>query len=269
MVNKVLPEERIPLLKRFVKELDGHILFWDLESSPNEGYWWDSNKPQYMSYKQIKKGKETKIISIQFMWEGDKDPQYLVWDGDEEGNFNDADMIEYFITNVLRKYPTDKLIIIGQNHKAFDHMLLNERAKVLRLTPPINTMIKVDTYKHSKSSFKTASHSLDARSIQYNLGGKDYTDLSTWTDILEFKTDPEDYLVPYGLKDVTDLRTIFWNDLPYYSSLPAPLERLLLKAKARCENCEKNKQRKYDLEECKVDQKNGWKCLNCNNKFIM
>lgn len=268
MVKKVMPEDRTFLLKRWLSDLGGYLLFWDLESSPNEGYWFNSSKPQFMSYKQIKKGRETKIITIQYMWEGDDHPSYLEWDkfGD---HFDDSSMIEEFVSNVLRKYPQDKILVVGQNHKAFDHHLLNERSKVLRTTPPVHNMIKVDTFKHSKSSFNSASHSLDARSEQYGLGGKLKTDLDDWINVLESKTEPKDILIPYGLKDVLDLRSIFWNDLPYYESLPAPLEKILLLASAKCVKCEERKQSKYNLEDCKVDGKNGFKCLNCQTKFIL
>lgn len=273
MAIKVLPEERVQLLKKLIRDEGIHLLYWDLESSPNVGYFWSSGE-QYVSYKQIRQGEETKIITIQYMWEGDNKPKYLVWNKlpAEDGLgvvFDDSSMIEEFITNVLRLHNPDNVIVIGQNHKAFDHKLLNERAKVLRLTPPIQSMVKIDTYRSSKQSFKTASHSLDARSKQYNLGGKEHTDLSTWTDILECKAEPEDILIPYGLKDVTDLRTIFWNDLPYYETLPAPLEKLLIQAKAKCKICEARKERKYDLEECRVSGKRGYMCLNCGNKFTL
>lgn len=265
---KVLPEERCYLLKRLVTDLEYHILYWDCETSPHEGYFFRTGGNQYISAKQIKKDKETKIITIQFMWEGDVKPSYYVWNK-VNGNFDDSEIVDKFVTNVMRKYPQDKLIIIGQNHKAFDHRILNERAKKLRLTPPLHDMIKIDTYKASKQAFMTPSHGLDYRSEQQNLGGKLETNFKMWTDILEGITTPEDKMVPYGLKDVTDLRTILWRELPYYESLPSSLEKLLLKAKAKCVNCENNKKRKYDIEECKVDRKNGWMCINCGNKFTI
>jgi len=268
MTVKVLPELRVSLLKRLITDLDYNILYWDCETSPNEGYWFDSDKPQYMSYKQIKKGKETKIMSVQYMFEGDSKPKYLSWDK-EGNNFNDASMLEEFITNIMRKYPQDKVIIIGQNHKAFDHMILNQRAKKLRLTPPTHNMIKIDTYKQSKQAFRTASHSLDARSDEYGLGGKIKMELKDWTDILEGRVSVEDKMIPYGLKDVTDLRTVFWNDLPYYEKLPAPLESLLVKAMAKCLRCEAIKKPKYNIIECKVNGKKGYECLNCGERFIV
>lgn len=264
----VKPEERAPLLKRLVSDFDINLLYWDLESSPNEGYFWTTGD-NYISYKQIKEGKETKIITIQYMWEGEKTPSYLEWDDLGKGNFCDKNIVETFITKVIRKHKVDNTLIIGQNHKAFDHRLLNERAKVHKTTPPLFNHIRVDTLKQSKASFKTASHSLDARSKQQGLGGKIETDLTVWTDILEGKADPKDIMIPYGLKDVTDLRTIFWEELAYWEKLPAPLEKLLLKAKAKCLSCEERKQKKYDVEECKINRKSGWKCNNCGNKFLL
>jgi hypothetical protein len=263
----MLPEFRVTLLKRLINDLDFNILYWDIETSPCEGYFWSTGE-QYVNYKQIKKGKETKIITIQYMFEGDSKPQYLTWNKTKEG-FDDSEMIEFFITNIMRKFPQDKLIIVGQNHKAFDHKILNERAKTLRLTPPIHNMVKIDTYKSSKQTFKTASHGLDYRSEQYGLGGKLPTSLQLWIDIVEGRKTPEEEMVPYGLKDVTDLRTIFWNDLPYYETLPTPLESLLLKAQAKCLKCESYKKPKYDLEPCRVDKKAGYECLNCGDKFTI
>lgn len=264
MKSKLLPEHRITLLRRLVNDLDYKILYWDIETSPCKAYVWGTGET-YIRYTQLEEGSETKIITIQWMFEGDAKPQYLVWDKVKDG-FDDSRIVETFITDVLRKYPQNKLIVIGQNHKAFDHMVLNERAKVLRLTPPTHNMIKIDTYQASKQSFKTASHSLDARSKQYKLGGKIHTDLSVWTEIMEGKADPEDRMIPYGLKDVTDLRTIFWQDLPYVVSLPAELETMLLKAAVRCERCEANKKPKYNIE--KVKGKNKYICHNCEEEFV-
>lgn len=263
----VKPEDRTPLLKRLISDFNIKLLYWDLECSPCIAYIWKPGD-DYISYEQIKEGKETKIITIQYMWEGDKAPKYLVWDKLGAEDFCDKSMVEEYINSVIRKHPINEVLIIGQNHKAFDHKLLNERAKVHRIIPPLFNHIKVDTLKQSKASFKAISHTLNHRSKQQGLGGKIKTDMAVWTDILEGKTEPEDVMIPYGLKDVTDLKEIFWAELPYWEKLPAPLEKLLARAQVRCLKCEERKQSKYDLEECKVNKKNGWKCNNCNTKFI-
>lgn len=295
MKKKVLPELRVGLLKRLVNDLGYKILYFDIETSPIEFYGWDTGE-HYITYKQIKEGKETKVITIQYMFEEDTQPKVLIWDVIESKLFNllpvivktcllkyvskklliklgclyfdDSKIIEEFITGVLRKYPQDKLLVIGQNHKSFDYRVLNERAKKLRLTPIIHNVIKIDTYRSSKQSFKLASHGLAYRSTQYGLGGKKETSIKTWTDILEGKTEPEDVMVPYGLKDVTDLRSVLWNDLPYYESLPAELESLLVIALQKCVLCEERKKPKFDITECKVSGKKGWECLNCGDQWV-
>jgi DNA polymerase elongation subunit (family B) len=242
MPIKVMPEDRVPLLKRLHKEGLIKLLYWDIETSPQLFYGWGTGET-YLSYKQVKRNTETKIITIQYMWEGDSSPSYLEWDDNGE-TFDDSEMVEDFIVNVLRSVPAEELVVIGQNHKAFDHKILNERAKIQRLTPPVHNMIKFDTLKTSKQSFRTNSHSLDARSKQYFLGGKEQTDLSTWVDIMERRTKPKKILIPYGLKDVTDLRSVFWNDLPYIEQVPAPLEKIMLQAMAKCKVCEARKKPK-------------------------
>lgn len=263
MTISVLPQDRIQILKRLIKQEKFKLLFFDLETSPM------TVETHYIGNKvciypdQITD--ESRIITIQYMFEGDKEPYYLQWEG-SPGNWSDASIIEEFITDVLNQ---ENIIIVGQNHKDFDHRVLNWRANLLGLHPPLQDMIKLDVLKLAKTAFRAPSYKLDFRSKRYGLGGKIKMEMADWMDI-KLKGDQKKLakMIDYGCKDVLDLRAVFWKELPYYEKLPAPLEKMMGIETIKCDKCESKRQRKFDVIKVKIKNKNHWKCENCGDVWI-
>lgn len=258
-MNRIKKIERIPLCKRAIKNGDFDLLYIDSETSLCKAVVWGTGE-QYISEDNIESG--NKVIVIQWMFESDQVPRYVTWDENQD----DSKALDYFINSVLNEHPN--AVVIGHNHKKFDFKILNDRAKDLKLNP-IESSIRIDTLQSSRGAFKALSHKLDYKSRLYGLGGKIVTKMQLWKDVLNNDKQALDTMVKYGVKDVTDLREVFWRELPYYDSIPADLERLLLGVKAKCSRCEENKKGKYDIEECKVKGRKGWLCLNCGDRFVV
>ena len=66
-------------------------LFFDLESSPNIGLFWDAGYKKNIDYSNIIK--ERAIICICWKWEDDKEVQFVHWDK----NQSDKSLLEKFI----------------------------------------------------------------------------------------------------------------------------------------------------------------------------
>lgn len=262
MAVQVKPEDRVPLLKHLVKQGIIKLKFIDCETAPMEVYTHYIGNKVSIYHEQIKT--EQQVITIQYMDELDKEPFYLQWDEskDKDGNIvhDDRDMINTFTTEIVNE---PDVVIVGQNHKDFDFRVLNFRIAAQELIPMHHDMIKVDTLKQAKSAMRFPSYKLDYRSKLYGLGGKIKMEFQDWVDIMKGDKKKLAKMIKYGCKDITDLRSLFWRELPYYDKLPAALEKLLAAAQACCPECERKKKGKYNIE--KVGTK--YVCLNCGEKF--
>lgn len=240
--------------KRLAK--DHSLIYLDIETRPMKAWIWGLGK-QVVTHKQI--AEESKIISIQWMFEGDKKVSYLTWDKKQD----DKKMLELFvdIANTAK-------VAITQNGKDFDLKVLRWRLNVHQLKP-LNDLVIIDTLKLSRQAFRPASHKLDYRSKIYGLGGKIRMELEDWIAVVERKKGALEKMVKYGCKDIPDLRSIFWRELPLYPKLPISLAVLLYPkekdARDRCPKCASNRQSRFNTYPTMVNNKRVIKCRNCGN----
>lgn len=261
----LLTLEQIRNFKSAIKAKTIVVEFFDSETSPSKFWGWGAGE-QYVDAKQLVDGTECKVICTQILDASESKPTIYEWKYED----NKGDDTEVVIKTIERLNKAN--IVIGQNSKAFDVKVLQERAKILRL-PPLNIDFMMDTLTASRASFRTLSHRLDYRSKQYNLGGKHKMEMQDWIDIVEGRTSPKKKMIPYGAKDALDTREIFWKDLPYYN-LPKTTVNKILKLiengleavneteQLRCHPCAMARQRRFDIGF--VDNKPI--CKNCGNK---
>lgn len=282
----VLKRERVELLQEAIRLGMVDLEYFDLETSLMEIYTHYIGTKVFLGHHQIKKDK--KIICIQYMSESDDNVSYVHWDF-KKGQPDDTKIVRFYIDR-LNSRPN--LIVIGQNHKAFDHKVLNHRAKILGL-PPIETVVDIDTLTLSRGAFKAPSHRLDYRSKELGLGGKVKMEFDDWIAVDKGDKKALKKMCTYGCKDVSDLRAIFWDELPYYKTIAAPLEKVLLEVKKLklgiptqslkdlmhtkkavhqtkpfCPKCRKKKICATTVEVIKEHKKSTkYKCNNCTFKF--
>jgi uncharacterized protein YprB with RNaseH-like and TPR domain len=232
------------------------LIYFDIETKPIKFWGWSTGQ-QYVTHEQIYE--DSKVILIQWMFEGDKKVSYLHWDYNHD---------DYKLLYQFQKIIENVKVGIGQNGKYFDYKVLNWRLNLHKL-PPLRDIQILDTLMLSRGAFRASSHRLDYKSKTYGSGGKIPMRLQDWIDVVEDKPGALKKMIKYGCKDVTDLRDIFWRELPYYHNLPVSLSQLVYpktkEARECCPKCAANHQRKFDVYPTKVFTKWMMKCNNCGN----
>jgi uncharacterized protein YprB with RNaseH-like and TPR domain len=173
-------------------------LFFDIETSPNVGLFWQAGYKQRIDSDNIIK--ERGIICICYKWEDEKEVYGLTWDRKQ----NDRKMIEEFIKVAEL---ADELI--GHNGDKFDLAWIRTRCLFhdIEMFPTYQT---IDTLKVARSKFRFNSNRLNYIGQYLGIGQKIKTDFNLWKDVL-LKNDAKALvkMVTYCKGDVKLLENIF------------------------------------------------------------
>ena len=147
-------------------------LFFDIETSPNIGLFFEAGYKKNIGYESILK--ERAIICICYKWEDQTEVGFLHWDSKQ----SDKKMLEKFIQIANS---ADELV--GHNGDNFDLKWIRTRCLFHKIDmfPSYTT---IDTLKVSKSKFKFNSNKLDYIGQFLGIGKKIKTDYSLWKEIL-------------------------------------------------------------------------------------
>jgi DNA polymerase elongation subunit (family B) len=147
-------------------------LFFDIESSPNIGLFWEAGWKKSIGYENIIK--ERAIICICYKWEEEKEVYHLQWDSKQ----SDKRMLEDFV-----KVANEAHELVGHNGDKFDLAWIRTRCLFhgIQMFP---NYVTVDTLKISRSKFKFNSNKLDYIGKFLGIGKKIKTDFNLWKDIL-------------------------------------------------------------------------------------
>lgn len=179
------------------------ILIYDIETSPNLGWFWRAGYKQNISHDQIVK--ERGIICVSYKWLGEDEVYNLTWDKDQ----NDYFLVEQFV-EVLNEAD----LIVAHNGDRFDIKWLKTRALYHRI-PMLPNYKQFDTLKVAKSKLYLNSNRLDYISKFLGHEGKIKTSIDLWLDII-FKNDREalNKMLEYCDEDVRQLEKVY-NELKY------------------------------------------------------
>jgi hypothetical protein len=146
-------------------------LFWDIETSPNIGFFW---RPGYrLSIHADNIIHERAIICISYKWEHEKKVHTLEWDkGDDRA------LVEAFAP-IMEE--ADELV--AHNGDKFDLKWYNGRHLKHGL-PPLPIAKTVDTLVIARRRFMLNSNRLDYIAKFLGLGGKHSTSFDLWKDIV-------------------------------------------------------------------------------------
>ena len=147
-------------------------LYFDIETSPNIGLFWEAGYKKNIDYSNIIK--ERAIICICYKWEGEKKVHYLTWDSKQ----SDKKMLERFIS-VANKAQE----LVGHNGDRFDLTWIRTRCLYHRI-PMFPNYKTIDTLKISRSKFRFNSNKLDYIAKYLGMGQKIKTEFGMWKDIL-------------------------------------------------------------------------------------
>ena len=173
-------------------------LFFDIETSPNVGLFWEAGYKKNIDYSNIIK--ERAVICICYKWEDEKEVYHLQWDSKQ----SDKKMLQQFIevANVADE-------MVGHNGDKFDLAWIRTRCLFhgIDMFPTYQT---IDTLKTARSKFKFNSNRLDYIGKFLGLGKKIKTDFNLWKDIaLHNDKGAMIKMVKYCKQDVVLLEKVF------------------------------------------------------------
>lgn len=173
-------------------------LFFDIEVSPNIGFFWQAGFKKNISPDDIIK--ERAIICICYKWEDDEEVQWLTWDAKQ----NDKAMLNSFI-----KVANTADEIVGHNGDKFDLAWIRTRCLYHKIQM-FPKYVTIDTLKVSRSMFKFNSNKLDYIAKYLKVGEKSETNYAMWTDIVLNKDKKQlDKMVDYCINDVVILESVY------------------------------------------------------------
>jgi DNA polymerase elongation subunit (family B) len=173
-------------------------LFFDIETSPNIGFFWEAGWKKQIDYSNIIH--ERKVICICYKWEEEKETHFLTWDRKQ----CDRAMLQKFVG--VANTATE---LVGHNGDKFDLAWIRTRCLFHKIDM-FPTYTTFDTLKISRSKFKFNSNRLNYIAQYLGIGGKIKTDFNLWKDIVLNKDQKAmDKMVKYCQKDVVLLEKVF------------------------------------------------------------
>lgn len=173
-------------------------LFFDIETSPNIGLFWEAGYKKNIDYSNIIK--ERAIICICYKWEGEKEVFSLNWDSKQD----DKKMLEKFI-----EVADSATELVGHNGDKFDLAWIRTRCLFHKI-PMFPKYTTIDTLKVARQKFRFNSNRLNYIADYLGIGQKIKTEYSLWKDIL-LKKDKiaMEKMIKYCKKDVSLLEQVF------------------------------------------------------------
>lgn len=173
-------------------------LFFDIETSPNIGLFWEAGYKKNITTDNIIK--ERAIICICYKWEDEKEVYSLNWDAKQ----SDKTMLTKFI--LVANQANE---MVGHNGDKFDLAWIRTRC-LFHHIDMFPTYTTIDTLKVARSKFRFQSNRLNYIAEFLGLGQKIKTEYNLWKDIL-LKNDKiaMEKMIKYCKKDVTLLEQVF------------------------------------------------------------
>lgn len=182
---------------------EGKILIYDIETSPNIGWFWRSGYKQNIGPNQILE--ERKVICVSYKWLGEDQVYNLSWDKNKDDKF----LIEQFV-EVLNEAD----LIVAHNGENFDLKWLRTRALIHGIDMLPNYR-QFDTLKVAKSKLYLNSNRLDYIAKLLGFEGKIHTSPELWSKVI-ILNDREALkdMLEYCDEDVRQLEKVY-NRLKY------------------------------------------------------
>jgi len=181
-------------------------LFYDIETSPNIGFFWGSGYRISIPPENIIK--ERAIICICWKWEGQEKVHSATWD-----NGCDKLVLEAFMNDALK---ADELV--AHNGDNFDEKWV--RTQCLKFGIPCPPKLNsLDTLKKVRRHFRFNSNKLDYLGKLFFNTGKSPIGWDDWVQIcMHNDLDALEKMVIYCKKDVVLLEDVFHKIQPYIDS---------------------------------------------------
>lgn len=200
-------------------------IFFDIETSYCEGWFWNPAYNTNISYDQVLK--QSAIICICYKVEGSPKIHHLTWDKGD-----DKEMMGRFYEII-----NDADEVVAHNGDRFDIKWIRTRFLMAGFSsmPEIKS---IDTLKISRSKFKFPSNRLDAIGKYLGIGGKIETGgIELWHDVIQRNSKKAmSKMVEYCKRDVELLEKVFLK-LEGYSKPKTHIGRFMAGDKCDCQYC--------------------------------
>jgi len=195
------------------KDNESKILIFDIETSPNLGYWWSHPWETHI----IENKDEWHILSFSAKWLGEKVfskglCDYPLYKKDKE---SDKALVED-----IWKLFDEADIVVAHNGADFDIKKSNSRFSFHKMKPPA-PFKTVDTKIVAKKNFAFNSNSLNDLGKYLDLGVKVETGgFKLWLDCMAGKLEAWKKMKQYNANDVILLEKIYLRLLPWMNTHP-------------------------------------------------
>lgn len=207
--SKVLPVASKVSSQGLEPSLQGspRILHFDIETLPNEGYFFDIYSDRGIALQFVKRAKA--ICCLAYKWHGEENVTVLVSDAP----YSDKNVCEAF-----QPVYDQADYVCGHYATGFDIPFIDGRMFANGLSP-LPTKNVLDTYKIAKSKFgKTLnSNRLDHLAELLGVGRKNKTEAQLWVDCAQGKPEAIAEMAAYNAQDVRLLESVFNALRPWFS----------------------------------------------------
>lgn len=234
-------------------------LFFDIETSPNIGFFWDSSRKIFLHSDNILF--ERKIICISWKWSYSKKVYHATWDKDKD----DKKMLETFVKCL---WEADE--VIAHNGDRFDLPWIRTRCLIHGIECPV-IVTSTDTYKKAKYYFKLNSNKLSYIADLLGCSRKGNTEYQWWKDLMwKPYSETEDIMkamVEYCDQDILVLEEVF-EKLKNYIDNTTHYGVLNGQDKWTCPECSSKKVRIKTTRVTKAGtQKKQMNCKKCGKYY--
>jgi len=173
-------------------------LYFDIETSPNIGLFWEAGYKKNIDYSNIIK--ERAIICICYKWEDSKQTEALTWDSKQ----CDKKMLEKFV-----KIANTSDELVGHNGDKFDLAWIRTRC-LFHGIGMFPNYVTIDTLKVARNKFRFNSNRLNYIAKFLGIGQKIHTEFDLWKAIVLDKDKVAmDKMVKYCKMDVVLLEKVY------------------------------------------------------------
>lgn len=192
------------------------VLFWDLETSLMEGYFFKIWKENIQPHR-IKK--HSHLLSASWAFNNDK-PEGVRLTPEQVKTGDDLEVVIALIEAINKAD-----LIVSFNGKKFDCKVLNTRALYWGL-PPVKNVKHLDLFEQAKRNFRFPSNSMQSISIYLGEEGKIQTGS---TRLWERCANYDDYIecdkalkemLTYNLQDINATRDLYYKFLGWSKNTP-------------------------------------------------
>ncbi len=248
-------------MKKLFATKKPRVMFFDIETSPCLAYVWGCGK-QFVAAKQLKK--ERKVISIGYLFEGDKEVKVLRMDlSKHDINKFDDDADKAMLKAFVSVYNSADLVV-AHNGRRFDRARIRARLVKYNL-PDLDMSIPFDDSYTMTKAIDFTSHKLDHLGRYLETGQKDSIDYEVWLKVMMGSKKALSEMCNYMKTDVIRLRSAYIKLKPYAKS------KLNLSAfndqAEMCPCCGSNDFRKSSIRYTNTGQYQSYLCKSCGKRF--